>query len=213
MEDATGVVRTLSGTAIGHVGADGGIVPVPADGGAADGAAATCTGWKVDQTTRALLDGNGRVLGTVAARRDGAADMEGCPQHGVAAAAAAPGLEVMDGVREDLGLLWGGDGQVVGTCVAHVVAGMAIVSTAGKVIGDVGQDGTVLGKNGAALIALIDRTPAACPVRCWHRSQKLHGGEGRARSAVVDGGFWARCCARFVVLALQSGGRDTQQVL
>lgn len=156
VEDATGVVRTLSGTAVGHVGADGGIVPVSADGdsdGAADSAVATCAGWTVDQTTRGLLDSDGRVVGTAAVRRDAAEDMEGCPKHGVAAAAAAPGLELMDGVREDLGLLWGGDRTVIGSCIARVAAGMAIVSTAGKVIGDVGQDGTVLGKTGAALTA------------------------------------------------------------
>lgn len=145
-EDAAGVVRTLSGTAVGHVGPGGDITPVPSE---EDGAASRCLGWKLDQTTRAVVDGGGRVLGTI--RRGSAGELRGHggSQHGVAAMSAAEGLEVMAGVHEDLGLLWDGDGKVVGSCVLRAVAGMAVVSTAGKIIGDVGQDGTVMGRNGA----------------------------------------------------------------
>lgn len=145
-EDAAGVVRTLSGTAVGHVGHGGDITPVPSE---EDGAASRCLGWKLDQTTRAMVDGGGRVLGTVRRGSAGEVRGHGASQHGVAAVSAAEGLEVMEGVHEDLGLLWDGDGKVVGSCVLHAVAGMAVVSTAGKIIGDVGQDGTVLGRNGA----------------------------------------------------------------
>lgn len=147
-EDATGVVRTLSGTAVGYVGADGGIIGLPtaADGGGP--AATACAGWQLDQSVCALLGGSGRVLGTAPARSDSGAAGPGEVWHGVAAGAAAAGLEVVEGVREELGLLWAEDGQVVGSCVTRVAAGMAVVSTSGKVLGDVGQDGTVFGKTG-----------------------------------------------------------------
>ena len=155
MEDATGVVRTLSGTAVGHVGTGGEVVALPGAGGGA--AAATVSGWTLDQSTRALVDGDGRMLGTAVMRHDSreAGGWEG--QHGVAAGAAAAGLNVMEGVREDLGLLWGDDGTVVGSSVARVAAGMPVVSTAGKVLGDVRQDGTVVGKTGVLCMLCVWR--------------------------------------------------------
>eukprot|EP00892_Ulva_mutabilis_P009077 jgi/Ulvmu1/6541/UM003_0175.1 len=158
-EGASGVVRTLSGTAVGYVGADGDIVSFPAttdddDDGAA---AALCAGWKLDQSVRALLDGDGRVLGTVPVRSESGAANGGATRHGVAGGAAAVGLDVMEGVREKLGLLWEGDGKVVGSCVTWVAAGMAVVSMAGKVLGDVGQDGTVVGKTGSILGTVDER--------------------------------------------------------
>lgn len=133
-EDARGVVCNSEGAPVARC-IDGGLVGLP---GMVPEAS---IGHKIDMNTIVVLDAQNQVVGST----------QNAVTGGTPCRVATTEDHVVissEGHRRSNGLVYSSDGSVVGSCVPVVVAGLAVVSTTGDIIGDVSAEGVVTSGTG-----------------------------------------------------------------
>lgn len=136
-EDARGVVCDLQGQPLAHL-VDNELVQLP--GSEPDSVA----GYVLDPETTAILDADNNVVGSKLYSTPGR------PVSRYRVATSTESVVISEaGLTESCGLLRSQDGDVIGSCVEGVSAGLAVVSPDGTIIGDVSADGVVTSSSGA----------------------------------------------------------------
>ena len=138
-EDAKGVVCNSEGAHVARLCGTG-IVSLPGM------VAHASEGHKIDLDTTVVLDSQNQVVGSSLNT-----DICRTPQR-LASGSPQPQVAVSGGGHlQSNGLVYSSDGSVVGSCVPVVVAGLAVVSTSGAIIGDVSAEGVVTSGAGTSL--------------------------------------------------------------